>query len=116
MTTTMSELFLPLRAQLSGSLVVGNDGYWDVARAAWVPSERPRPSAVVRGAPARGGAAPVRVAAEHGLRVVRARSDLSTPPPGCRAGTILLMVSQTADALLRDCCATATVGTWTGGV
>jgi FAD/FMN-containing dehydrogenase len=90
MTLTPSDLFQPLRARLTGSLVIGSDGYWDVSRAAWVLDAPPRPSAVVHATTSEDVAATVRFAAEHGLRVVRRSADRTPAPSG---ETLLLTVS-----------------------
>jgi FAD/FMN-containing dehydrogenase len=90
MTGVLSDLFLPLRERLTGSLVTSTGGYWDVARAAWVTADE-RPSAVVRAATGADVAAVVEFARAHGLRVaprdaVAARGD--------RAGTVVLDTSR----------------------
>jgi FAD/FMN-containing dehydrogenase len=80
MTTVLTDLFLPLRERLTGSLVTSTDGYWDVARAAWVLSVDQRPSAVVHAESAADVAATIGFAREHGLRVAP-RAPGTTPLP-----------------------------------
>jgi FAD/FMN-containing dehydrogenase len=90
MTGVLSDLFLPLRERLTGSLVTSaGGGYWDVSRAAWVTADE-RPSAVVHAACDADVAAVVEFAHAHGLRVV-ARDAAAR---GHRAGTVVLDTSR----------------------
>ena len=94
MTTVLTDLFLPLRERLTGSLVTSSDGYWDVARAAWVLNVEQRPSAVVHAESAADVAAAVDFAREHGLRVAPQGTGHNAAPLGDLAGTLLLKTSR----------------------
>ena len=80
MTPVLTDLFLPLRERLTGSLVTSPDGYWDVARAAWVLNVDQRPSAVVHAESPADVVAPVDVPREHGVRVTAQRTGRDTAP------------------------------------
>ena len=94
MTTVLTDLFLPLRERLTGSLVTSTDGYWDVARAAWVLNVDQRPSAVVHAETAEDVAATVDFAREHGLRVAAQGTGHNAAPLGDLAGTLLLKTAR----------------------
>jgi hypothetical protein len=94
MTVLDTDLFLPLRERLTGSLVTGTDGYWDVARAAWVLNVDQRPSAVVHPHDAADVAATVDFARAHGLRVTAQGTGHNAAPLGDLAGTLLVKTSR----------------------
>ena len=94
MTMLDTDLFLPLRRRLAGSLVTGTDGYWDVARAAWVLNADQRPSAVVHPQDAADVAATVDFARAHGLRVAAQGTGHNAAPLGDLAGTLLIKTSR----------------------
>jgi hypothetical protein len=71
---------LPLHERLAGSPVTSRDGYWDVARAAWVRHVDRRPSAVVHAESPADVVAPVDVPREHGVRVTAQRTGRDTAP------------------------------------
>ena len=94
MTTVLTDLFLPLREQLTGSLVTSSDGYWDVARAAWVLNVDQRPSAVVHAETVADVVAAVDFAREHGLRIAAQGTGHNAAPLGDLAGTLLLKTAR----------------------
>jgi FAD/FMN-containing dehydrogenase len=94
MTLIETDVFCTLRARLTGSLVTRSDGYWDVARAAWVLNVDQRPSAVVHAETAQDVAETVAFAAANGLRVAPQGTGHNAAPLGDLAGTILLKTSR----------------------
>jgi FAD/FMN-containing dehydrogenase len=96
MTMIETDVFCTLRARLTGSLVTRSDGYWDVARAAWVLNVDQRPSAVVHAETAQDVAETVAFAASNGLRLVLRGAGSDAASQGGLSGTILLDISPNA--------------------
>ena len=85
-----ADVFGPLRARLTGALVVRTDGWWDTARAAWNLAVDQQPSAVVDAHDASDVVATVDFARQHGLRVAPQGTGHNAAPLGALRGTILL--------------------------